>query len=343
MRRFLPLSVLCGASLLGPGCLGSGGDEELEPAEPAPVVALENAEVRREGFRLLHPVTWVLDALDPFHDPDHNLFFQGPAGASIAVMLLDEPAPPEVLVEEMAGQHGLRRTKRSTFDRWGRYAGHGVEVRGQTAEGELSGVRVFGWSDEARSFLVTERYTEEGYQEARPGFEVLSSSFRLLGDRRTAWSDVAPGTPSDRAGELIIVRPGFRLRFPDDWTVDTGARDYDADALFTIRAPVPSSWSMIRVLDRVEDPEGFVTSARPGLSALLDEVTWQGTTDQWGLHPGAGIVLRGTRNDLEAELRIFCSTQGERSVVATEFHYTEVGPKVTPGFSLIASSFEFLR
>ena len=322
-------------------CFGAREEEVVE--EPAPVVALENAEVEREGFRLLHPTTWTLDVVDPFHDPDHNLFFRGPGGGSLALMLLDQPAEPEMLVDEMVGQHGLRRTKESGFERWGRYEGHGVEVRGDTAEGTPGGMRVFAWSDDARSFLVAERYSEEGYQEARPGFEVIASSFRLLGEEPTAWPAVAPGTPSDREGERIIVREGFRVRFPADWRVDTEAHDYDPDRRFTLRGPIASAWTMLDVREGELDPEAFVASKRRGLAGLLDEVTSEREVDRWGLHSGAGIVLAGMRDGLAAELRVFCMVRDGRTLVATEFHFTEVGERVRPGFALIASSFELLR
>ena len=278
--------------LLLTGCASS---EPGEDPGPPVVQRVANLSLEREGFRLLHPETWSVDADEPGYDPDRYFFLEGPPGASVAFMLLDEPADPAALVEGMAAGHGFERVRSAEFEEWGRYRGAGVDLHGIDADGVRGGLRAFAWSSEARSFLVVESYLDDSYAAARGGFEAIEMSFALQGTDEIPWPEVSLGTPTRDRQERILVRSAFQLRFPDTWSVDYQAEDYDPDRFFTLLSPYDSCWVLIQLFDGVYDADQLLGQAAAGLRDVLSTVEAEEALDRWGPARGGRPAPHGAR------------------------------------------------
>jgi hypothetical protein len=310
-----------------------------EDGAPPPLERFPNVELKRPGFRLIHPENWSVDDEVPGHDPDHFFFLAGPDGATVAFMVLDEPAEPAQLAATMARDHGLRDPRETPFPTWGRYTGAGVDVRGENEAGVPAGMRIFAWSGAERSFLVAESYVDYGYAAARAGFEAIELSFALTGEEER-WPAVALGTPLAESGERLLVRAGFELRFPGDWKVDADAPGYDPDRFFTLVTPYASSWMVVQLLEGDLDAAVVLEEARAGLAPILETARSEETFESWGRLAGRGVELKGDVGGLAATLRIFAHAAPGRALLVTEFYYDELADELEPGFRRVASSFE---
>ncbi|MCZ6596342.1 MAG: hypothetical protein O7B99_01750 [Planctomycetota bacterium] len=340
--RTLPVPAAVLLLLVPTACKGTD-EPDTEGLADVSIELVENVELQRTGYRLVHPTNWSVDDEDPYYDPDGYFFLEGPDGALIAFMLFDEPADPKTLVDSMIADHGLLDAEIGEFPRWGRYEGYGIEVYGRTTGEVPTGMRTFAWSSDEQSFLVAESYFEFGYAAAKAGFEVIEMSFALRDPSAQPWPAVAPGAPTDSEGELEVVRQGFRLRFPNTWSVDTAAEDYDPDGSFTLLSPFPSCWMVVTILDGESDPDDVVEAAGQDMRGLLSAVDEEESFERWGRYSGAGLELKGLESNLAASLRIFCTVEAGRTLIITEFAYDELRDETQPGFRVIASSFEFLR
>jgi hypothetical protein len=336
-RLAAPLAALallsCSAALAG--C--SSAEEEPEALLPEPV---PNVELERPGFRLLHPEDWSVDDSVPGHDPDRFFFLAGPDGATVAFMILDEAAEPAQLAATMAHDHGLEDAREKPFDRWGRFTGVGIDIHGDNEAGVPAGMRVFAWSGAARSFLVAESYVEYGYAAARPGFDAIELSFSLRGEDER-WPAVSLGTPIEDTGERLLVRAGFQMRFPADWSVDADAPDYDPDRFFTLLTPYASSWMVVQLLDGQTDAQKVLNDARAGLEPILETLRSETAFPRWGRLEGTGLELKGDVAGLPATLRVFAHAADGRALLITEFLYDELKDELEPAFRSVAASFEF--
>ncbi len=340
--RLTPLLPLVAFALFS--CSSTEEDEETSgELEPLPRFArVENVALERPGFRLLHPANWSVDTQAEMYDPDRFFILAGPEETSVAFMILEEPADPEALVDLMLADHGLEDPRERTFDRWGRYEGVGVDVSGVPMGDVPSGMRAFAWSSDVQSFVVAQSYTASSYAVARSGFDVIENSFALSGTRQTEWPAVSPGSPSEVPGELVIVRPGFRVRFRDDWKVDVDAEDYDPDRFFSLKSPYESCWAVVQILEQSVTPDEVADQASAGMRRLLESVGDERSFTRWGAHTGAGREVRGEVGGLAATVRVFCRVHKGRALLVTEYRYDELAEKVQPGFLTLANSFEFL-
>jgi len=313
------------------------GKEKDEP--PPPPQHFPNVELRRPGFRLLHPENWTIDAGVQGYDPDRFFFLDGPDGATVAFMLLDEAAEPPQLAATMVRDHGLVEAHETPFTTWGRYEGTGVDVHGKNEAGVPAGMRIFAWSGPQRSFLVAESYVDYAYAGARAGFEAIELSFALTGTEER-WPDVALGTPVEDTDERLLVRSGFELRFPDTWKVDAGAPGYDADRFFTLVTPYASSWMVVQMLEGELDAGAVLEEARAGLAPILEVTRSEEPFDRWGRFAGHGVELKGDVGGLAATLRVFAHAAPGRALLVTEFYYDELKDELEPGFRGVAASFQ---
>ena len=332
--------ALAGALLLGASC---ASEEEL-PQGPQ-VLELENiptVEIARPGFRLSYPETWRLAKEAPGFDPDAFFLIEGPDGATIAVMILPEPADPASLVAAIIADHGLDDAHEREFVRWGRYQGIGIDVFGLNELGVPAGMRAFAHSTETQSFLVAETYVEYAYATARQGFDAVELSF-TLDHSAEGWPDVSLGSVFEEDGrrERYLVRPGFELHFPEDWKIDADAPGYDPDSFFTLLTPYESSWMVVQILDGEFGAGALLSEARLGLESVLTEITSEDSFKRWGSLSGRGLVLRGTDRGLDATLRVFAHQRAGEALLVTEFWYDELEPRLAPGFGRVAQTFAF--
>jgi hypothetical protein len=332
------------ASLLAAAALGAcaGGDEK-EEVERLPVPQnVATVAIERQGFRLRYPETWSIATDAPEHDPDAFFLLEGPDGATVAFMLLDEPADPAALVDAVLAGHGLADATERDVEQWGRYAGHGRDVFGLNQAGVPAGMRAFAHSTGERSFLVAESYVEYAYAEARQGFDAVELSFTLLGEDG-GWPAVSLGTRVEEGGrvERWLVRSGFELRFPDGWRVDVESPDYDPDGFFTLLPPIESAWMVVQLLPGEHDAAALLADARTGLAGVLSEVHGEELFERWGGLEGRGVALRGAERGLPATLRVFVHARADQALLVTSFRYDEVAPRVEPGFQRVAETFRF--
>ena len=142
----------------------------------------------------------------------------------------------------------------------------------------------------------------------------------------------------DMTSTKTIDRDGFTVKYPGNWTIDTGDPDYDPDALFSIDT-AGNCFVMFHLFGhdidlaeataaQVEEFEGMLSS-----TSVADFTTW-------GSYTGDGKEIKGKFLFLPTTVRPFAFTDGSRSFLVAEFCYDEDQPAVEPGFELVRTSFQ---
>ena len=149
--------------------------EDERPAEVADPKTLS-----REAFELRHPSNWRIDTEDPDYDPDHMFSIESP-GTTFTMFIFGTAAldPEEHLKEQVAGQKELYGDPTvASFRRYGRYKGHGAELRGRIF-GIRSTTRVFSFSRGGTSVVIVQQYPDEDARHVREGLKLIETSFAL--------------------------------------------------------------------------------------------------------------------------------------------------------------------
>jgi hypothetical protein len=133
-----------------------------------------------ERCKFQHPGNWTVET--PDHGERTDLSLESPGLASVVFVFFDGDSEPADNVETLAMMWGILfkdlKTERE-FTRWGAYEGYGVHYRGFVLR-EPSELRVFSYSGEERSFVVTEVWESANAGKVRPGFEWIERTFELV-------------------------------------------------------------------------------------------------------------------------------------------------------------------
>ncbi len=149
----------------------------------APADIVNHKEISRAGFSLKYPGNWKMDTTDEEYDADHSFSIDSPGDCFTMFIIFDIDTAPSENVEaqiESFVPSLLKNPARTPFTKWGRYAGHGVDLKGRLLGINKGSVRVFSHSSESRSFVVIELYYDEDHANVQPGFRLIENSFRLV-------------------------------------------------------------------------------------------------------------------------------------------------------------------
>lgn len=157
----------------------------------------------RSEFVLKYPNNWRLDTKDKFHDPDTNFSVQSPGNSIVSFVILDMESDVDQDVRDQSEywKKHLKPVQQSTFTRWGRYKGKGVQLKGKFLRVYPFTVRVFSHTSTTRSFTVSAQYYDEDAKNVTPGFQLIESTFR--------WKNSVP-TPSGSTKPLANSKDSAR-------------------------------------------------------------------------------------------------------------------------------------
>lgn len=147
--------------------------------EPADVA--QPRRIARPAFALQHPANWKVDTAMKDYSPDHYFVIESPGSTYTTFILFDmETDPAENIEDEVKAQaKTIKNAVRTKFNRWGRYSGRGVELKGRVMGINKGGARIFSHSSKNKSFIVVEQYYDDDFAQAGPGLKLIESSFRL--------------------------------------------------------------------------------------------------------------------------------------------------------------------
>lgn len=161
-------------------------------------------------------------------------------------------------------------------------------------------------------------------------------------DREEAIEEAGEWSESEMA---TIDRPGFKLKYPKDWTVAKHQPDYNPDRLFSIETP-GSSHIQIEIFDA--KPGMDVTQTMQDVLQALDgpavETYSYGDFEEWGHFEGEGKHLKGKiMSIIPGGCRVFVTVipGKNKGLLVTEFYMSEDLPEAHPGFNLISQTLVF--
>lgn len=155
-------------------------------SEEKPAETQQTRSHDRAAFVLKYPNNWRLDTKDKYHDPDTNFSVQSPGRNFMSFEILDMEADSKGDVRDRVEywKKHLKSAQQSTFSRWGRYKGSGVQLKGKFLRVYPFTVRTFSHSSSNRSFLVSEQFYDEDAKDVMPGLQLIESTFR--------WKNITP-------------------------------------------------------------------------------------------------------------------------------------------------------
>lgn len=154
---------------------------------------------------------------------------------------------------------------------------------------------------------------------------------------------VVAATSSEQRADVgkttVVDRPGFRFEHPSNWKIDVSDKDHDPDHMFTLDTP-GQSFMMFIVAEAAVDPKETLETYVTAQQKVVKGGTREGFT-RWGSFDGAGAVLRGKHLGITpGSIRVFAWQSGDRTFTAIESTFDEDRAKVSPGFELVARTFQ---
>ncbi len=149
-------------------------------------------------------------------------------------------------------------------------------------------------------------------------------------------SSGAEEAESRRYANRELVRPGFRLAHPENWSVDDEAPGYDADGFFVLDGPDGASVAFL-IHGEPADPLALAAAMAKdhGLSGVREQ-----RFSRWGRYDGVGFDLHGRdESDLAAGMRVFAWSSDNRSFLIAESYHEFAYAAARPGFEVIELSF----
>jgi hypothetical protein len=157
---------------------------------------------------------------------------------------------------------------------------------------------------------------------------------------RSIGDAIARDPKADIANPLTLTRPGFSLRMPSNWTVNTKDDKYDPDRFFFIDTAKKRGFVLVRVDDKVLDPAAVVEKAVAVQIEKSIPRADRAPLSQWGVYSGVGAVLTGENtNYYPTTSRIFVFIAGARTFVILEWATDNDRTNDAAGFRLIERTF----
>jgi hypothetical protein len=141
------------------------------------------------------------------------------------------------------------------------------------------------------------------------------------------------------AAPKTLERPGFELRYPQNWHVDTASANYDPDHMFSIDSP-GQSFVMFVVATGALDPQTAIDAHVSQQTAKVMHDATRAPFEKWGAYSGAGVLLTGKKLGLApGTIRVFAARVDDRTFTVIESTTDDDRDKVEPGFALIERTF----
>jgi hypothetical protein len=152
---------------------GAGGEALTAPS----------ALIDRPMYSLNYPKTWSLDTKDKDFDLDHEFSIDAPESCHVSFFLYDHAQDEKIHVDAQRSAMKERLFKRppteTTFSTWGAYSGTGVALHGDMKPAGRGPIRIFAHSEKTRAMVVIEFCFDDELAKAKPGFDMVASSFKL--------------------------------------------------------------------------------------------------------------------------------------------------------------------
>lgn len=137
--------------------------------------------ITRKGFTLNHPANWAVDTSMDDYDPDTYFDINSPGGSWVMFMIYDFESVPKEDTESQVENYKnyVGKATKTTFQRWGKYTGYGVELKGKLSGITPGRVRIFTYSNALKSFTVIEQQYDADARKTQPGLNLIESTFNL--------------------------------------------------------------------------------------------------------------------------------------------------------------------
>lgn len=138
---------------------------------------------------------------------------------------------------------------------------------------------------------------------------------------------------ADVRNPASVDRAAFEFQYPGNWVPDPETPYYDIDHYVYIETP-GGSYVAVTFEEFNSDPQ----------ETLVEQlVTWEDYLknsetvyfDTYGSFQGQGVYKKGRTIGASVSCRIFCYSEGEKTLVVTEFAYETDRDMLQPGFDLI--------
>jgi hypothetical protein len=140
----------------------------------------------RPGFTFDHPAAWTVNDQMKSYDPDHLFQIRASIGAYIFFAIADKDLDVAKTLANHVEPHSKRMTNpvQTEFDRWGKYNGSGVVLRGTFLFLVPTTIRVFVFSEGGKTITVVEYCPDDEKEQLDPGYQTIENSFRVLQERK---------------------------------------------------------------------------------------------------------------------------------------------------------------
>jgi hypothetical protein len=142
--------------------------------------------IERPSFSLEYPGNWAIDAKDPDYDPDHLFSIDTPGDGFVMFVIAEgELDAADALEQHVANQlkATIKGAKRTAFDRYGSFQGHGALLQGKYLGLAPGSVRIFCFRQGDLTFQITELVSDEDRAKVEPGLRLVEKSLRLAGPK----------------------------------------------------------------------------------------------------------------------------------------------------------------
>lgn len=160
-------------------------------------------------------------------------------------------------------------------------------------------------------------------------------------------SAAASGAPAKSVDMGIdfktIDRPDFSLKYPTGWTEDVQAKDYDANANFTLFSQKNSSIQIL-ILNKADDAKKVVDNAVKKIDNVQITTLSRANLNAWGpvQNPikGVGQHLKGKIVDsFPGGIKIFCFSSPKHNVLIIETYFSDDLKDVQADIDFISRNF----
>lgn len=140
-----------------------------------------------------------------------------------------------------------------------------------------------------------------------------------------------------------IDRPDFSLKYPTGWTEDVQAKDYDANANFTLFSQKNSSIQIL-ILNKADDAKKVVDNAVKKIDNVQITTLSRANLNAWGpvQNPikGVGQHLKGKIVDsFPGGIKIFCFSSPKHNVLIIETYFSDDLKDVQADIDFIGRNF----
>jgi hypothetical protein len=162
------------SSKLGLDTLKAVVSDEATPAIASPAV------IDRASFTVKHPSNWKIDTADGDYDPDHMFSIESPGSAFVMFVKGKGESDADSMHKDQLESFNniMDKPTRAPFTSYGGLTGTGTRMEGRIL-GSKTIVRIFSYSKDGVSLMITEQYPSDDKEKINSGLELIEKSFKL--------------------------------------------------------------------------------------------------------------------------------------------------------------------